>query len=82
MQEFEPLTYGQIRMNKAAVDGLTAKDLDLNARVEAAVTFLLVAQPNLNVDVETPIDLMTAAADLYLATFTRPEAPGPVPQNP
>ncbi len=76
------LLYGQVKANKEVVDQITATGLDLDARIEASVAFLKVADPDLDMDAATPADILAAAAALWKATFSRPEDAAPVPQNP
>jgi hypothetical protein len=73
-----PLTYGQVKANKAACDLMTAPDLTYDQRLEAAVDFLHVSDPALDVDAIAPSAILAAAQDLYRTTFYRPEEPAPV----
>jgi hypothetical protein len=79
-----PLTYGQVKANRAAVDALTAPAPDLLTSIENASAFLLlsptVTQEQL--DAESPVDILTASMALFSATFSRPEATAKVEQNP
>lgn len=70
-----PLTVGQVRSNRAAVDALTAPAADLFASVENATAFLALAGVTQEqVDAETPAAVLAASMALFQATFSRPEA--------
>jgi len=77
-----PLTYGQVKTNKAACDQMTAPDLVYDQRLEAAVAFVHLADPALDTDAMVPSAILAAAKDLYAATFYRPEDAAPVQPNP
>jgi predicted RNA-binding Zn ribbon-like protein len=78
-----PLTYGQVKANRAAVDGLTAKAADVFEATENAATFLAVAGVTPEaLDGEAPADIQAAALALFQVTFSRPEATAKVPTNP
>jgi hypothetical protein len=68
-----PLTYGQVKANKEAVDQLTATGLDLDARIESAIAFLKVVDPDIDCEAATPIEIMMAATAAWRATFYHQE---------
>lgn len=79
------LSYGTLRKNKDLVDAFTADDLTLPQRVEAAIPFLRLAFPDAteeDFDALTPGAIQLAGAQLYRATFARPEADAPAQPNP
>ena len=76
------LTYGALKANSAVVDGLTSAGLDPIQRTDAAVAFLKLVFPDGDYDGLTPGVINVAAAELYSVTFSSPEEPAPVPQNP
>ena len=81
-QTLKPLTYGQVKANKAAIEGLTATGVDLDARIEAAVAFLRISAPEADFDSATPAEIREASMALFSVTFTRPEEAAPAPKNP
>ena len=82
MQSFPPLTFGQVKANKAALDTLTGSGVDVVDRLVAAETLLKTSAPEASLEDETPGAVLKAASDLYTATFARPEDAAPAPQNP
>lgn len=79
-----PLTYGQVKANKAAVDAFTTQGADLLANIGNASAFLLLspAVTQEQLDAESPVDLLTTSMALFSATFSRPEATAKVETNP
>ena len=79
------LTFGQIKANRTAADDFTKPGADMLDTTEKACAFLLLA-PGVTqdqLDVESPVDIQSAALALFKATFTRPESPAQAaPQNP
>ena len=76
MQSFAPLTFGQVKANKDVIDALGTKG-DMVAQTQAAVAFLQISAPGLDLDAESPGAIIKAAFDLYRVTFTRPEEGAP-----
>jgi len=85
LAQAKPLTYGVLRKNKEIVDGLTTPGMDIDQRIAASIAFLKLAYPDAtdeDFDGFTPGAILAGAADVYKATFARPEDAAPVPQNP
>ena len=81
-QPIPALTFGQLKANSVVVDGLTAAGLDPIQRTENCIVFLKLVFPDGDFDTLSPGAIQAGAADLYSATFARPEDAAPVPQNP
>ena len=79
---FPPLTYGQVKANKDAIEVFQGPAPNGFARTQAAEAFLKASNPDADLDRMTPVAIQDAALDLYTATFYRPESVAPVPQNP
>lgn len=80
-----PLTYGQIKRNRALIDRLTETGLDAIQRTEAAADFLALAFPDCTPEdfEELPAGtIQVAALSLYTVTFARPEDVAPASPNP
>ena len=78
-----PLTYGQVKANRAAIDALAAPAADILTNVDNANAFLLLAGVTQDqLDAESPVDLLAASLALFSATFSRPEATAKVELNP
>ena len=78
-----PLTYGQVKANRGAVDILSTDAADVFERTERAIAFLaLTGVPVEDLETVPPGALLKASVALFSETF-RPEDPAQVaPQNP
>lgn len=78
-----PLTFGQVKANRATIDALATPAADIFAITANAGAFLALAgvTPE-QLDAETPADINAAAAALFSVTFTRPEVAAQVVPNP